>query len=48
MKKEEIIKMIKDLQKIYLKHMEKGNWSMGVDTHDEIRRWTEDLKRFKK
>lgn len=47
MKKEEIIQMIQDLKKLYLEYMKKGNWSMGVDTHDEIIRWERELKERK-
>uniref|UniRef100_A0A6M3IFK2 Uncharacterized protein n=1 Tax=viral metagenome TaxID=1070528 RepID=A0A6M3IFK2_9ZZZZ len=44
MKKEDILEIINRLKIKYLLCVEKGNWSLMVDIHDEIDRWNSNLK----
>lgn len=47
MTKQDIIKILKDLQESYIERIEKGDWSMASDIHDEIIRWLREVKEYK-
>jgi len=48
MDKKEIQKIIDKLVLLYLEYMKDGLWSIASDTHDEIRKWNEDILKIDK
>ena len=44
MNRKQILNIIRELAETYIKFIVEKDWSMASDVHDEIRKWTEDLK----
>ena len=48
MNRKQIMSIIRELAETYIKFIVEKDWSMASDVHDEIRKWTEDLKSMPK